>query len=208
MELSNFISVETINALHKVANAPSADIYAPSFDDNTKNFFYKAAASQSCVLDAAFWKRMERIHESRETVLLAFHDRKADFIDIAYSRIFAIHVCELLKRGYTIVFVGGGRDAWEVGWNNWKSTYSLLVSKQTDDDLPDYPSRAEIHAIRIRRNREKAFSEAAECIRYKKLGKRGFNMSFDEMRALRRAAEIEKEIREVERDTKEIFSVI
>lgn len=208
MELSNFISLETIGAMRKVATAPTADIYAPSFDGGTKDFFYKAAASQSCVLDEKFWRRMERIYTSRESVLVTFHNEEIDFIGITYNRIFAIHVCELLKRGYTVIFVGEGHDAWQVNWRNWHDTYRLLADKHETDNLPDYISKAEIRAIRIRHKRERAFAEAAECIRYKKLGKRGFNMSYDEIRALRRADLLEKEIRGVVSEAQAIYSVI
>ena len=45
----------------------------------------------------------------------------------------------------------------------------------------------------VERKREEMFYEQASNDRYKKMGKRGYNLSFDEMRALRRMEAAERQ---------------
>ena len=113
----------------------------------------------------------------------------------------------MLKRGDKICWLENGYLC-EVNWDNWKGVYHAHTTEPSSDALPVPPSRHELRMMQINRDRDEMFYEAASVIRNKKLNKRGYNMTFDEIRAQMRHEAYEKRLRGIEIEARKIMSVL
>ena len=123
---------------------------------------------------------------TRDVMVCVGANRKVTVIPVRHGRIFARHIGELLK---TSKIMWG--DV-EVTWGNWKALYSYLTSTKDNQVYDLEMSESELERYAVERKRENMFYEQATSDRYKKMGKRGYNLSFDEMRAVRRMEAMER----------------
>lgn len=209
MQLSDILSSANVASIYEVANNSQsyAEMYAPSVDERTAQAINKFVADKPCKLDANFWKSFELDYAYGRNVMLCVTGKRVKVIDVIESVTFAKHICQLLKSGNQICWV---RDCsvYTITWENWSAIYRKMTTKRDMRSLPTPPAKWEIHVHQVERKREKMFYETAEVIRSKKLSKRGYNMTFDEVRAMRRHEEYEKYLRSTSKEARNILSVL
>lgn len=133
-------------------------------------------------------------------------DRKVQIIEVRRNRSFAHHVGELLKT-HKVCWVWG-EDVIPVDWENWKAVYSYLVpsknSQVYDPEMSEYERERTLTA----RKKMGEFYDLALSDRYKKMGKRGYNLSFDEARAVRRMEAAERKMYRTIRTARQIMEAM
>ena len=137
---------------------------------------------------ANFWAVFNDAYSlAHDVIVCVGANRKVTVLPVRHDRIFARHVGELLK---TSKLMWGNI---EVTWKNWKAVYAYLTASK-DAQVYDYEmSEDEQERYAVERKREEMFYEQASNDRYKKMGKRGYNLSFNEMRAVRRMEAAERQ---------------
>lgn len=206
MQLSDILTVEQVGAMREISSKPTfAQIHVPFLSDEARGFISAFVGRKS---DENFWKRLRSEYDYAPSVMVCVVGKSVEVIQVRQSVIFAKHLGDMLKRGAKICWVRN-RVTFEVNWENWKSVYKSLTAVQSESDaLPMPPSRHQMRMMREERGREKAFYEAASVIRNKKLNKRGYNMSFDEIRAQMRHDAYEKHLRGVEIEARKIYMTV
>lgn len=209
MQLSDILSAKNVASIYEAtSNVKSyAEMYAPSASEHTAQAINKFAANLSCKLDEKFWKSFEIDYAYGRNVMICVSGKRANVMDVMENVTFAKHICQLLKAGNSICWVRDSR-VYAVTWDNWKSLYAKMTVKRDSCSLPTPPSSWELLDHEIKRKRDKMFYESAEVIRSKKLSKRGYNMTFDEVRAMRRHDEYEKYLRSTSKEARKILSVL
>ena len=152
----------------------------------------KFAAMNGGKMRRDFWAVFNSVYSCTQDVMVCVQpDGKMLIIEVRRDRIFARHVGELLKTCkllwvfdelYTVV-----------SWDNWKSVYRHLTSAKDAQVYDPEMSECEQKRHLVERKRENMFYEQATSDRYKKMGKRGYNMSFNELRAVRRMEAMERQ---------------
>lgn len=204
MQLSDLISVEKLDAMREIASQPSvAEQYVPFLSEHARGCL-TAFVGRKC--GNIFWANLRRECEYAPDVIVCVAGKRADVMPVHKSAIFAKRLGAMLKRGDKIAWLKNGKFV-SVNWENWESIYAALTSDD-ENDLPVPPSRCEMRRMRVERDRREMFYEAASATRNKKLGKRGYNMSFDEIQAWRRHEAYEKRLRGVEIEARRIISVL
>lgn len=207
MTFADLLSNSQISAIRNVSNALTpAEQYAPSLS-KVHDYIYAFASDNNCVLNANFWKNLQTYYVTERNVMVCIKNKKASVLCVQKTPIFAHHLGEMLKQGYAILWVECS-VADIVDWVNWKFVYNCLVQKRDNWNYDKQISKREVAYIKKENKREKMFYEASISDRYKKLGKRGYNLSFDELRALRKQQEIEKEIYKTISKAKQIFEIL
>lgn len=209
MKLSDILSTASITSVYNATeNAKSyAELYAPNVDKLVVNSINEFASNLKCKLDENFWKQFSSQWFWENSVMVCVNGKSAKVIEVSEGVTFAKHICQLLKAGNRICWFNG--DAvYDITWEYWKRAYKLLVGNVSFSNLPEPPSKRELREKRVNRKREKMFYESAEVIRSKKLSKRGYNMTFDEARAMRRHEEYEKYLRSTSKEAKRIMQVL
>ena len=133
-------------------------------------------------------------------------DRKVRIIEVRRNRNFAHHVGELLKT-HKICWVWG-EDAIEVSWKNWKAVYNYLVPTRNNQVYDPQMSDDERERTLTARKKMGEFYNLALSDRYKKMGKRGYNLSFDEARAVRRMEAAERKMYRTIRTARQIMEAM
>lgn len=151
----------------------------------------KFAAMNEGKMRLDFWAVFNSVYSCTKDVMVCVQpDGKMRIIEVRRDRTFARHVGELLKTCkllwvfdelYTVV-----------SWDNWKSVYRHLTSAKDTQVYDPEMSECEQKRHLVERKRENMFYEQATSDRYKKMGKRGYNMSFNELRAVRRMEAMER----------------
>ena len=135
-----------------------------------------------------FWGEFNDAYKSAHDVMVCVDaNKKVKILPVRHDRIFARHVGELLKRGNVM---------WgniEVTWKNWKAVYAYLTSAKSTQVYDPEMFEEDLERYRVERKRENMFYEQATSDRYKKMGKRGYNLSFNELRAVRRMEAMERQ---------------
>lgn len=208
MKIADMLSSAQFTAMYDVASKPSdAEKYAPELS-LIHDFLYAFAARCSCVYPENFWHNLHAEHDFSADVMVCIKNKKATIVPVWHTRAFARHLGEMLKEGTSICWIVNGK-AKQVDWENWKDVYAQLTSDATAKCEYDEPiSRREIRRIRINEKRERMFSDAALSERYKKMSKRGYNLAFDEMRAMQRQEEYERKLRKVVNEAEKILQVL
>lgn len=207
MKIADMLSSAQFTAAYDVAKAQSdAEKHAPELS-LIHDFLYAFAAQYSCVYSASFWRNLHDEHTSSADVMVCIKNRKATIMPVMRTRVFARHLGEMLKDGVSICWIIKGR-AMRVNWENWKAVYTQLTETGTKCEYDEQISRREMRRIRIDEKRERMFSDAALSERYKKMSKRGYNLAFDEMRAMQRQEEYEKKLRKVVNEAAIIMQVL
>lgn len=131
-----------------------------------------------------FWAVFNSAYSPTHDVMVCVGaDKNVSVLEVRRNRNFAHHVGELLKTHKVCrVFEG---VALPVTWENWKSVYRALTQRRDEQEYDYEPSEWEVEVRNVERKREEMFYEQASNDRYKKMGKRGYNLTFDEMRAVR-----------------------
>ena len=119
-------------------------------------------------------------------------DKRIRIIPVRRDRVFAHHVGELLKT--CVLLWVREENAYPVGWDNWRWVYQRLVRATDIQQYDSELSECEEKRLRTKQQKLAEFYDLAKPDRYKKLGKRGYNLSFDEIRALRRQEAYEKRL--------------
>lgn len=208
MQIFDTLSQSQLSAIYAVAQHQSdAAKYAPAVPADIHECLYKFASECNCRLSTRFWADLQMEYASTPSVMVCIQAKRVKVLAVYQNAIFGKHLCEMLKQGYRVMWVYHVNGL-EVTWKNWKNVYASLITVPTHDDLPVPPSRYEVRRIQINANRERMFDDAASCNRYKKMGKRGFNMAFNEMRAQMRQEAYEKKLRGVVGEAREIMKML
>lgn len=204
MRISDILSSVQLQSLRTFTGGPDAEIYAPQIPDHISERLYALAADAKCALNAQIWRKIGE----KGCGVLEFVGKSAKFIEVRFDRIFGTHLCGLLKKGRNLVWVDAD-SCYIIGWDTWNETWDkIVVSEMYDETLPDPMTRREIRQIRADMEHRRKFDEMAEVTRYKKLNKRGFNMSFTEQQARRRCEEYERAIRTVVTESRRIMEAL
>ena len=205
MQLADILSNVQLGAMLNVAQSQTdAEKYAYSVSTKTHEHLYKFAAELKCVLNAKFWKDLQTEYIYDKSVMVCIKGKNATVMPVHRKPVFAKHLGEMLKGGYAICWVTD-RYTQVVSWENWKWIYNALTEIQEHSDIPVPISKRERVRIRVESDRQRMFTSAAGCNRYKKIGKRGFNTTFDEMRAQIRTEAYERKLRGVIGEAKRII---
>ena len=139
-----------------------------------------------------FWAVFNSVYSCTQDVMVCVYpDGNIRIIEVRRDRTFARHVGELLKT-CNLLWVFDELHV-VVTWDNWKSVYAHLTSAKNAQVYDYEMSEHEQERHRVERKRENMFYEQATSDRYKKMGKRGYNLSFNEMRAVRRMEAMERQ---------------
>ena len=179
---------------------------APEISDSQKEIS-NFVARNGGKMRPNFWAVFNSVYSLTHDVMVCVGtDKKVSVLEVRRNRNFADHVGELLKTHKVCrVFEG---VALSVNWENWKSVYRSLMPRK-DNQVYDYePSEWEVEVREKERKREVMFYEQASNDRYKKMGKRGYNLSFNEMRAVRRMEAAERQACRTIRAARQIMEAI
>lgn len=137
--------------------------------------------------------------------ILDVHERSVEIAKIVGNR---------LHFGTVLWFRNGKHSV--VDMKDWKDGLAQVISGQKKAEIKE--ARRELREARAQRReerfligemrREKRFDEARDMPIYKKMGKRGFNLSFDELKHKREIEAFDATMRNVSQRTKEIASVL
>lgn len=205
MQLSNLISIEKLDAMREIASKPSdAAVYMSTLSEQTRSEL-SAFVGRKC--GQAFWMQLRSEYTHTPNVMVCISRKRVSIMPVTKCVTFAKHLGGILKRGDKICWLKNGYLC-EVSWENWKSVYRSLTVEATNGELPVPPSRHEMRMIQTKRDRDEMFYEAASVIRNKKLNKRGYNMTFDEIRAQMRHEAYEKRLCGVETEARNIMAML
>ena len=152
----------------------------------------KFAAKNGGKMRLDFWAVFNSVYSCTQDVMVCVQpDGKIRILEVRRDRTFARHVGELLKTCKLLWVFDDFRTI--VDWDNWKSVYAHLTSAKSAQVYDYEMSESEQERYRVERKRENMFYEQATSDRYKKMGKRGYNLSFDELRAVRRVEAMERQ---------------
>lgn len=198
-------STQKQNIVSLVNQKSDAEIYAPNTPACVHEAIYVFAGKLNCKLNSRFWAMLDDSHTS---AVVCVSGKQVSVMPVMESVAFAKRLGEMLKAGNSLLWVLNA-DTICITWDNWRECYVRLAGTlKSDDGLPVPISRRETRNIRTAKNRERMFNEAASCNRYKKMGKRGFNMAFDQARAEWRAEQYDKYFREVVTEAREIIKML
>ena len=152
----------------------------------------KFAAKNGGEMRRDFWAVFNSVYSCTQDVMVCVHpDGKIRILEVRRDRTFARHVGELLKTCKLLWVFDELHTV--VTWDNWKSVYAHLTSIKSAQVYDYEMSEYEQERRRVDRKRENMFYEQATSERYKKMGKRGYNLSFNELRAVRRMEAMERQ---------------
>ena len=153
-------------------------------------------------------ERVACIKCTNQSTIICINREGISFLPVIRSVQFAKIVGERLKR-YGIVWMHD--NTWrKVTWDNWKQTYAMLCPKvpvYTSGEL-DKPSKKEYAEIKETRRLNRFFSDMKQVDRYKKMGKRGFNANFDELKRQQQIAEFDKQFNATKCRAREIMQQV
>lgn len=154
-----------------------------------------------------FWAVFNSAYSPAHDVMVCVGaDKNVCVLEVRRNRNFAHHVGELLKT-HKVCWVWG-EDVIPVDWENWKAVYSYLVpsknSQVYDPEMSEYERERTLTA----RKKMGEFYDLALSDRYKKMGKRGYNLSFDEARAVRRMEAAERKMYRTIRTARQIMEAM
>lgn len=187
--------------------AQMRNICVPSMDGVRKDVNTFVAEFLGGKVRPNFWDDFNAKYSPTHDVMVCIgHDKKVRILEVRYDRRFARYVGELLKSA-KILWAKGDKGH-RVDWANWKSVYSCLTAPADTRVYDEYTSERKQRAILAKQKREADFYDLARPDRYKKVGKRGYNMSFDEMRAEQRQERYEQYLRGTLRGARTIMGAL
>ena len=209
MQLSDLLTTTQVDAMRQVVTSTQCDAqnYAPNLSDKVRDQLFGFATLHNGNYNRKFWQSLNYEYTQHPDVMICVSGKQITIATVQLNRVFARHIGECLKRGDVICWIRNS-SVIVVDWSNWKSVYSSLTKAPDTDTLPTPPSRREMRVIRENRRREHAFGEMAKNPCSKKLGKKGYNLTFDEIRARQRMEAMEKAQRTVISEARKIYEAV
>lgn len=184
-----------------------AETYTTLVNQTAWETLYDIAVNLGQQLKRSFWENLEFELKMTSEVAVCFKGKHImELKQVTRDKMFAKHLGEMLKRGYSIVIVGRLSTTIVVDWDNWKWVYQRLtsVSEMPREDWG--PSRKEMRQTREALRKERDFYELAKPIRSKKGGRT--RISFEEARDQRVKMERVNYESQVYRSAKKILAVL
>lgn len=150
-----------------------------------------------------FWVAFNAAYSLAHDVMVCVGaDKKVSVLPVRRDKIFAHHIGVLLKSSKIMW------GATEVNWSNWEKVYSYLVPATDVQQYDSELSEREENRLRTKQKKLAEFYDLAKPDRYKKIGKRGFNTTFDEIRAVQRQERYERRLYGTFKEAKRIMENI
>lgn len=118
---------------------------------------------------------------------------------------FAKSVGYHLRKQDSVIWIHDCGSFKEVNYQNWKQVWNKITPKAQKQNEICQPSKQEMAEIREERRLDNFFNSARSVDLYKKLGKRGYNMTFDELKRKRQIEAIDRHIYNVKHQAEEIW---
>lgn len=188
------------------------EIFGTSPLDLTLNL---CAGGYGIIVDAKMRERIKNSQESGKEFFVFIGERGVDLLEVRQRSVIIaqivgskLHFCSVLwfRRGnYSVVDM-----------NDWKDGIAQVISGQRRDEMREQretarqerKERSEATQILNEMRRSKRFDEARSVDLYKKMGKRGFNLSFDEQKRRHEIEEFDARMRGISRRATTIASVL
>lgn len=207
MQLSDILQTSQIAAMRGAATHVSyADTYAPKIHTKAREYVCQHVTEYTKRgFSAAFWRDLQDAILSDGAAIVYIENKCAKVLRIQRNRIFARHLGEEVKAGKRMFWVEK-HFGYELDKAEWKATWAELTATPERNNYPVPVSQREAKRIQINAERDAMFYGMAQTTRYKKIGKRGFNTSFDEMRAQMRTEAYERQLRNITKGAREIYA--
>jgi len=161
-------------------------------------------------LDSQARQRIESIKRTNEnTFVYISAENGVQFAVMPQRSVnFAKSVGFHLKRG-GVVWMHDNAFS-EVTWDNWKRVYAKLCPRVATfrDDCEPMPTKAQIAELEEAQRLERLFNAARSVNLYKKMGKRGFNPNFDELKRRQQLEEWDKQFKVTVTKAQQIMSIV
>lgn len=158
-------------------------------------------------LSENFWANFDDAFQGCKSVVVIIDKNRICAKGVLRNKIYARHIVHEIKSGKQVYWIEL-ENCFQVKPCNLPSVWAYLTqTTKRNYEYDEYDVAAE-RLAKIDAKREKMFYEAAKANRYSKIGKRGFNTSFDELRAFMRHDAYERELRGVVENAREIFGVL
>lgn len=209
MRLSDIITASQLSAMRSAASGQSAvEKIAPSVSDQMRDKICAVAAEFDFNLTLNMWRELHQTFISDGAAILCANGKTVRVIPEMHGKAFAVHMKNLLKGGYTLLFVTNKRVC-HICWKNWQSWYEKFTAMPKQKNaLPDKPTYATMRKLREQRYKEHMFYQLADPQITKKIGKRGYNMTFDEMRAIRHIEAVERRNSVIIKEAQKIYESV
>lgn len=169
MTLGNLFSAQDIAALKSVATAQTdAEKYTTHISEKAWDMLYETAANLGQKLTPKWWRELDKIVSTDSEVVVCMRGkRECEIISVTYQAYWARHLGQMLKSGYSIVWVGKPFST-QVNWDNWKRIYAKLTAKPETQQYDPEMTSAEKREMREARRLKKQFNDGADVIRCRK----------------------------------------
>ncbi len=128
-------------------------------------------------------------------------------MEVQRNRIFAHHLFAELKSAKQLYWLQANMCS-QIGFGEWRWIYKWLIGSDNSQQYDNELSATALNAIAVEKRRDGVFYDMAKRNRYKKIGKRGFNTTFDEVRAMQKMVAYDKWLRELNIETNKILEVL
>lgn len=158
-------------------------------------------------IDENFWRAINEIFAANYFAYVEINKGAARVKCAERNKLYALHIANLLKENKQIFWLQYD-NCYEITKRNISALYKYLEGAPVAQY--EYMERNVREETRIAhdKKREKEFHDIARPNIYRKIGKRGFNTSFNELRAFERHNAYEKELRGITKKAKEILGVL
>lgn len=169
MTLGNLFSAQDIAALKSVATAQTdAEKYTTHISEKAWDMLYETAANLGQKLTPKWWCELDQIVSTDSEVVVCMRGkRECEIISVTYQAYWARHLGQMLKSGYSIVWIGKSFST-QVNWDNWKRIYAKLTAKPETQQYDPEMTSAEKREMREARRLKKQFNDGADVIRRRK----------------------------------------
>lgn len=169
MTLGNLFSAQDIAALKSVATAQTdAEKYTTHISEKSWDMLYETAANLGQKLTPKWWRELDQIVSTDSEVVVCMRGkRECEIISVTYQAYWARHLGQMLKSGYSIVWIGKSFST-QVNWDNWKWVYAELTAKPETQQYDPEMTSAEKREMREARRLKKQFNDGADVIRRRK----------------------------------------
>lgn len=207
MQLSDILSSAQIGAMRSVATAPALGAkYAPELS-RFHETIYELGSQSGAELSVTFWRDLRDEFREHSEVMIRITGKTAIACSVQHTHMFARQMGEFLKQGDVLCWLRS-TGCIAITWDNWSLVYAHLTETPVKRDYDPYVSQGEMQNIKRNKKRDGMFYDMALSDRYKKMGKRGFSLSFDEHKARYMQEKYEKELRATIVEARAIMKVV
>ena len=209
MKLSDIITTSQLSAMRSAASGQSVvEKIAPSISDQMRDKICAFSAEFDFNVTINVWRELHQTFTSNGAAILCVYNKSVKIIPAMHGKAFAVHMKHELKRGCTLLFVTHKRVV-RICWSNWQMWYDKFTAMPPkQNNAPDKPTYATMRKLREQRYKEHMFYQLADPQITKKIGKRGYNLSFDEIRAIRHMEAIERRNRIIIKEAQKIYESV